>query len=189
MSSTLDNPGIDPQTASMNATITRYGLIGGLVFIVYALIGILTGISSPGAGFGMLGLNLVISLVLYVGLMVVAVRFHRDKELGGFIAFGRAFAVAFLVALIAGLLSQLFSFVYMNYIDPEYLKSITEDMEGMYERLGMNEEQIEAAMEQLSKSMTPSRMLIQGLIYQVVMGGIVAAIVAAVMKKNRPEMV
>ena len=173
----------------MNATVLRYGLIGGLVFIVWALIGILTGISSPGGGFAMIGLNMVINLVLYVGLMVVAIRFHRDKELGGYISFGRAFGVAFLTALIAGLLSVVFSFIYMNYIDPEYLNSTVKEMEGMYERLGMNEEQIEAAMEQAAKSLTPSRMLTQGLIGQVIMSGIVGAIVAAIMKKNRPETV
>ncbi len=168
----------------MNSTVIRYGLIGGLLFIIVALIGNLTGLSSPSSMTSVI-FNMLIGLVLFVGLMVVAIRYHRDKELGGYITFGRAFLVGLLVTLIAGTVSNLFNYFYITVIDPEYMANMVRDMQGMYEGFGMSEEQIEQAMARV-QNMTPGRIMLQGLIGQIVMGSIVAAIVGAIMKR-KPE--
>ena len=176
---------IEPEgSTSMNSTVIRYGLIGGLLFIIVALIGNMTGLSSPTSMMSVL-FNMLIGLVLFVGLMVVAIRYHRDKDLGGYITFGRAFLVGLLVALISGTVSNLVNYFYITVIDPEYMTNMVRDMQGMYEGLGMSEEQIEAAMAQV-QNLTPGRIMLQGLIAQIVMGSIVAAIVGAVMKR-KPE--
>jgi hypothetical protein len=61
-----------------------------------------------------------------------------------------------------------------------------EDTALMYERLGMSEEQIEQAMAQVKKIYTPVGIVRQALIFNVIMGAIVAAIVGAIMKRS-PE--
>lgn len=182
--STLDNPNVSTASSSIWPTVGRYGLIGGLVFIVYALLGNLTGFARPGAGFGAMAINLIISVILYVGLMVIAIRHFRDTENGGFISFGKAFLIGLGVAVVAGLLNSIFTYFYATVIEPDYFETILRESEEMYERFGMSEEQIEEAMAQAEKSMTPGWIFVQSLGASLVMGSIVAAIVGAVMKRN-----
>jgi len=184
--STLDNPNAPVNPSSIGPTILRYGLIGALVFIVYALIGNLTGMTSPGAGFGMMALNLLISLVLFVGVIVIAVRNFRDSENNGFISFKNAFLIGLGVVVIIGILNGLFTYLYATVIEPDYLETVLGETERMYERFNMSEDQIEELMAQMRDTMTPGRLLIQSLIGSVIMGAIVSAIVGAIMKRN-PE--
>ena len=183
---TLDDPNqVQPdESASLKATVLRYGLIGGLVLIIYGLIGFLTGLSSPG-NLSNIFINLVLALVITVGLVVLAIRHHRDQGLGGHITFGRAFLVGFLTIIIAGVISLAFNYLYLSFVEPDYLANMANDMQAMYERMGLSEEQIEEAMKRV-EDMTPASMIVQGLISQSVMGAIVGAIVAAIMKR-KPE--
>jgi multisubunit Na+/H+ antiporter MnhB subunit len=185
---TLDEPAnfIDPKEVSPQNTIVRYGLIGGLGLVIYGLIGMLTGLSNPAGGFTTIIINSLIVIVLYVGLLVFSVKNHRDNELGGYIKFGRAFMVAFLVGLIAALLSTLFNYIYLNFIDPDYINTIAEGSMEMYEKFGMNEEQIEAAMEGV-KSAGSLKSQLTNLAFGTGMGAIICLIIAAVMKKDHPQ--
>jgi uncharacterized protein YneF (UPF0154 family) len=188
MSDVLETPRLtDPSDVPFINTAVRYGIIGGLIFIIYGMIGNLTGLNRPSAGFGAIGLNFLISIGLYVGIMVAAVKKHRDAELGGYIPFGRAFMVGLVVAVIAGILGGIFNFIYMSYIEPDFMETMIAETQAMYERMGMSETQIEKAMEQVKSSFEPSKMLIQGFVWSAILGGIVSLIVAAIMKKNPPE--
>lgn len=188
--STSDNPQVvDPASVSPQATIIRYGLIGGLIFVVYGLLGNILGFAKPSGGISAIVINGLVFIVLYVGLMVMAVRKHRDQDLGGYIPFGRAFLVGLGVAVIAGVISGLFNYLYMSFIEPDYLTNMVGEMEEMYANMGMSEETIEIAMERVRKSLTPTKMLTNAAIGSVVMGGIVSLIVSAIMKKKPPEVV
>ena len=184
--STLDSPTFSNNSASIWPTILRYGLIGGLIFITYGLIGNITGMTSPGAGFGTLALNFLVSIILYVGIIIVAIRHFRDQENEGFVSFGKAFGIGLGVALIAGIMSSAFTYVYVTAIDPSYFDTVIEETAKLYERLGMSEEQIEQAMAEVRKNFTPMGLMRQALIGNLIMGAIVSAIVAAILKKN-PE--
>lgn len=183
--SSLDNPQIITEPVSPWPTITRYGLIGGLVLIVFSMLGILTGFSSPAAGLVAVALNMVVMLGLYIVLMVLAVKQQRDLQ-GGFISFGSAFLVAFGVGFIVSIISTLFTFVYLNYIDPGYLDKIIADSQEMWERFNMNEEQMEAAREQTMRAGEPVYMLRQ-MGFGAIFGAIISLIIGAVMKKKPAE--
>lgn len=186
--STLDSPpSIEQSTISPYPTAIRYGLIGGLVLMAYTLIGNLTGITRPSGGFGMIAVVGLISIVIYVSILVMAVRKHRNEDLGGYITFGRAFVVALIAAIIASIMSALFNYLYATVIDPTYSATMMEDMQTMYEKLGMSEEQIEQAMQQASASFTPTTMLTNGILYSGVIGAVIALIIAAIMQK-KPKM-
>ena len=188
MSDALDSSRLpDPGSVPFINTAVRYGVIGGLIFIIYGMIANFTGFNRPSAGIGAMVLNFLIFIGLYVGIQVAAIKKHRDEELGGAIQFGRAFMVGIVVAVIAGIISAVFNYFYMTVIDPDMLSTMVEEMEVMYERMGMSESQIEAAMEQIRTGFEPTKMFVQGIIMSVIMGGIVALIVAAIMKKNPPE--
>ena len=102
--STIDNPHM-MEESSPKQVIIRYGLIGGLVAIAYALVAIITGMNSPSNGQAGGMINALVSLGIYVVFLVLAVREYRDKHQGGFITFGKAFRVAFLTGLMIAVIS------------------------------------------------------------------------------------
>ena len=176
------------KTSPIGPTIIRYGLIGGLIFVVYSLLGNLIGFSRPSAGIASVVLNGLISLAIYIGLLVVAVRHFRDKENGGAITFGKAFMIGLGVALITAIINGLFTFIYVSYIEPDYLETTMRDMESLYESFGLTEDQMEEALKKARESMTPTAILRNSVIYSLVFGSIVSAIVAAIMKRQpQPE--
>ena len=189
--STLDNPNerVAESSVSFWPSAVRIGIVGGLIMIIYGLVGIFTGLASPAKGLGALMLNFLIVIVLYVGITVYGVRTHRNEELGGYISFGRAFLTGLVVIVIAGIISAIFTYVYMAFIDPDYMAKMVDDMRVMYERLGMDEDQIDQAMSQLEGRMSPSSNLTSSLIFSGVIGAIVSLIVGAIMKRNPPEAV
>ncbi len=182
--STLDNPNTMAGPAPIGPTITRYGVIGGLIFVVYGLLGNIIGFARPSAGMMSLVLNGLISLALYIGLMVIAIRHYRDNENGGAVTFGQGFLIGLGIALIVAVFSAVFNYIYMNFIEPDYLEITLREMESMYESLGMSEEQLEMMMEEAQKNMSPGKMLMQGILFSGIFGAIVAAIVAAILKRN-----
>lgn len=151
---TLDTPNtsVDPRDVPYLPTAVRYGLIGGLIGIVFSMIGNLTGLTEPdGSG----GFNVISTLfglvgfVIFIATGIMAIRFHRDQELGGFATFGRAFMTSFVALFVYGAILGIFSFVYTNFIDPGLLDRILQKtLEGM-ENQGASAQQIEATMQWL----------------------------------------
>jgi hypothetical protein len=186
--STLDNPNVsvDPSTVSFWPTALRWGVIGGLIMVVYALVGNMTGLSRPSAGMAALAINGIVSIALYIVLLVLAIRAHRT-ELGGHISFGRAFIVGLVVAVVMGILGAIFNYVYMTMIEPDFATIMIDEMEQMYENMGMSDEQISAAMDQAAGSFEAGTMVRNGILGSLGMGGVISLILAAIMKKNPPE--
>ena len=184
--STLDNPNVAPVNASPQQTILRYGVIGGLVLVVYSLLNFVLGLSKPSAGTFVGLLNFAVILAIYIFMMIYAVRDHRDNNQGGFITFGKAFMVAFFTSVLAAIINTIFVFLYMNIIDPGYMAEILSASEDYYESMGMPENQIEVSLQWAEWMMGPTG---QGILFGVgtVFGAIVALIVASTMKKNPPE--
>jgi hypothetical protein len=174
-----------PQESGVSfwSTALRYGLIGALVLIIFNLVVIVGGINMFSITGGIL--SFLISMAIYIGLMIMAVRTHRDKELGGFISLGRGFMVAFISSAIAGIVSSIFNFIY-NKVDPSYMEGMKEKMTSMYENLGLSEEQIEQALSQMDNPYTPGRILL-GIGIGLAIGAVIALIVASIMKRVRPE--
>jgi CDP-diglyceride synthetase len=137
-------------------------------------------------------LIMLINLAFFVVVLVMAMKAYRN-ELGGAMTFGQAFKFGFFVILIATFISSLYSYIFLNFIDPGYLKMVYEEtMAGTEEFLsntGMSAEQVEKAMEDAAKQPVPTvlKSTLQGFIGGIIFSTIVSLIIAAIMKKN-PEM-
>jgi hypothetical protein len=182
---TSDNPNlvIDENNVPFLPTAVRFGLIGGLIFIVYSLLANLTGLSIPN-NLGKVFLNLALVIAITVGVLVYVIRQHRETELGGYVSFKRAFYLSFVTLFIATVISSLFSMVYVAFIDPGFLDSIVSATEEMMTDMGAPAEVIEAQMAEMEEKMTVMGMLKQGLMNGLIGGVIISLIVAAVMKKK-----
>lgn len=174
----------DPSEVPPWPTAIRYGLIGGLVFIVYSLVGNLTGFGRPSAGMVALMFFGLAYFVIYIGLLTIAIRHHRDEDLGGFIDIKRSVILGTVVAVIAGVISSLFGYLYMTLIEPDMAASILNEMETMFEELGLPEEQYTEQLAQMEARLDPTRALTQGIIGAPIIGAIFSLIIGAIVKKS-----
>lgn len=177
----LDNiDELNVKNASPFPTALRYGIIGGLLVIVIGLVQYLLGVTSTASQ--VLGW---LSMLIVIVLPVLAIRGHRDNDLGGYISYGRGLGTGVLTALIIGLITAIWTVVLYNVIDPGIADVIMQaQTEGM-EEAGMSDEDIENAMAMTSKFMTAPAMAAIGLIMYGVIGFITSLIAGAVFKRER----
>lgn len=177
----------DPSSTSVFPTALRYGIIGALISIGWSLIGFMTGLNSPNISNMIIGL--VIGFGIFFGVLYFAMKKHRDADLGGYISYGRCLGVGVLTAVIMSIVSGLFNYVYVSFVDPDFLERTLAQTQEMLENFGMPEEAIEEAMENARNSNTPLRHMLNAILGGGLMGLIASLIVGAFVKRNPPEMV
>ena len=175
---------VDPSTVSFWPTAIRYGLIGGLISAVYGLVGNMTGLTMPGGSILSMVLMGLVGIGITIGVMVFAIKRHRDDDLGGYITWGRAFVVGLVASVLMSLISTIFNYVYVTFIDPSFLDTMMEGMEEMMSGLGLQDEALEEALEETRKGFEPANMFTKGLLSAAGVGAVISAIVAAIMKKS-----
>lgn len=183
----LDNENgfINEGDVSPQQVILKYGLISSAVAVIATLLSNMMGLMSKG--FGTMMVVGLASLVVSILILVYAVREHRDQQLGGFITFKRVFLVTFAIMLLSGAINQLFSYVYMNFINPSAASEAMEATRSMLEKMNMPEDSIEKAIQEAETSLKSPMTIIKGLLSVAVVGAIVAAIMGAAMKKLPPR--
>ncbi len=174
----------DPSTVSPWPNIIRYGLIGALLFILYFLIGNISGLGRPKAGIAAFLIFNLINFVIYIGLLVFVIKNHRDEDLGGFIDIKRSIWIGTGVAIIAGVLSSIFGYIYMTVIEPDYAANMMAETIEMLESWGMEEEQLEEELAGKEEEFDPTRTTIQGIISTPFIGALCSLIIGATLKKG-----
>ena len=183
---TLDNPTNipDPSTVPIRPTAMKYGLIGGGISIVLGLIFYLAGITDPtqqgGTG------NTIAAIINYavlIGAIVMAIKFHKENELGGYLKLGRAIGMGTLTGLIMGVIGAIWTVLFFTVIDPGMLETIRETaMENAIEQ-GAPEDQVEGM---ISFFTSPTFFAVVTVLGGVLIGLITGLIAGAIMKKDPP---
>ena len=126
---TLDNPSeiLDASNVPIRPTAQKYGLIGAMILIVVGLAMNLSGLidytQKGGTG------NTIASILQYgiiIIIVVLAIKTHRDDDLGGYITLGRSLSVGMLTGLIIGIITAIWAYVYFGFIDPGLVDQIRE---------------------------------------------------------------
>lgn len=186
--STLDHPnqGVDPSTVSPWPTSSRYGLIGALILIVAGL-GMYLGnmIDYTGQDSSANWISNIVNWGIMIAVTVLAVKKHRDEELGGYISFGRAFQSGFFVNLVITLVTALWTFIFFSFVAPDLLDIILEaSRDQMIEQQGLSGEDLDNAMGFVSWMFTPTMMTLFATFGTLIFGAILSVIVGLVMKKE-----
>lgn len=155
----------------------KWGLILGLVLIVYSLLLFLTNT------FGDSRLGWV-STALSIGGLVLAMREFRTLN-RGYMTYGEGVGIGTLTAAISGLLSALFTTFYTTIIDPNVMQQMVEKVRAQYEDRGMSDEQIDQAMSMVEKMQSPGITFAFSVIGAAVFGLLLSLIIAAIMRRNR----
>lgn len=137
----------NPANVSYRNTAVRYGAIWGGVSILLTLIAFLTNTDPgmPETSGMMKALYSVVGIGAAIWAVVMAIKQHRDRELGGSITLGRAIMVGLMAGLVAGAIGAVFMLLYTSVINPDYAESLKAAMQAQWEAQGMSEEQIEMA--------------------------------------------
>jgi uncharacterized membrane protein YkvI len=162
-----------------------YGLIAGAASIVFTLILYLGGIEWFTSPLAYLAFAIPVVVAVLGGL-------KERKLLGGYITFKEALKTVFIIFIIFIILDTLFSQLLLNVIDVPFREALMQDagvrMEKFLTKMGAGQDAIDKA---LADMQDPSnfgfKKVLLGVLFRCIGWFIVALIIAAIIKKKRPE--
>jgi hypothetical protein len=158
--------------------IKKWGIIYGAVGTLFAMVPILLESQS--------GWFILINVIVAFAMYILAMKEFRTEN-GGLMAFGDGFKMAFGMAAIAGVMRGLVSYVYMKFIDPEYIERSQQITLDKLREQGMPEEQIQQSMSFTAGLSSPEVNVIVGFV-AILLGALIwGAIVSAIMKNQEDE--
>lgn len=157
----------------------RYGLLTGLISIIIS--------------FGLFAAQMEQSPLRYVGYvvliggMVLAMQQFKASN-HGFMSFGQGVGIGTLLSVVVGALSAVFSYVYMNIIDPDVVGRMMEKARADMEARGnMSDEQIDQGMAIAGKFMNGPIMMAVVLVLTILTGLVFSLAISAFIKHSKPE--
>lgn len=170
------------------STVVKWGLITGMVYVVFSLISNMMGMNQGGGG-GM-GLNFLILAVLTVATfftIFLGVKETRE-DTNGYITLGQAFMTGFKIALIAALISAVFTILYGYLIDPDLSEKILSGAEEQWDEMNVPEENRDT-MRKWSGYMANPVVLAAISLVSVIFWGVIKSLVAGLILKKDPPVV
>lgn len=174
----------------MNAAIKKNGLNFGLIIGVISIAVTTIMYVTDLAFFSKWWVGILIFLIdMILGIMAIG---KAKAAMGGFISFKEAFTTFFIAMAIGAAIGSIYMFILFNFIDPAakdvIMQSIKEMTVTTLQNAGMKSEDIRKQIEMMDESdnfglVGQLKSYVFGLIFYIIIG----LIVAAAMKKNRPE--
>lgn len=174
---------MDPFTTRNAGSL--YGLYYGVFLVVFGFLLYSTKLDE----------NLLVKLTrvgIFIWVMVMAMhKFKEGKE--GYMSFGQGMATGFYYTLVTGIIKGLFDTIYLAVINPQMLQdALDETIAIMESNPKMTDEQIEETAELaqsfISHPVFPVFLFTISLFAAFIGGIIIALVVAAVIKKDNPEL-
>lgn len=156
----------------------KYGLITAVASIVYNTILIIVE-QNQNQALSSLGL-----IILIVAMVYAMREFKSSNE--GFMSYGQGLGIGTLLSAISGFLGSAFIIFYSQFIDTNYTQKILDKSRDDLEQRGMGDAQIDAGMEFTEKMMSPGILFAVTIFGAILFGFIIALIVSAIMRRNRP---
>ncbi|MDY0779621.1 DUF4199 domain-containing protein [Tenacibaculum sp. IB213877] len=128
----------------------------------------------------------LVSGLAFIAIIVLGVKKFKESN-GGFLSFGQAVKIGVGIAIVSALVGSIYQYIFMNFIEPDYMTQLIEVQQQKWLDQGMSDEQIEASQEMMSKFSGPLMTAAMGIISSAIGGFIVSAIAGAVMKKSEEE--
>jgi hypothetical protein len=118
----------------------KYGLILGLISIVLTIIFFVVGM-NPFEGGWKSWLNTCLAILF----VVLAHKNFKDNG-DGFMSYGQGLGIAMVTFLVSMVVSGIFSYIYLQFIDPSAFEQIWEKAAADMEAKGQSQDQIDVAM-------------------------------------------
>ena len=166
---------------SSKSFMVNNGIILGVASILFALVLYATGNHlSPHWSVS------IINAIIFIGIIIYGIKQFKEAN-DNFLSWGQGVKIGVGVAIVGSLIVVIYNYLFMNFIEPDFMNQMMEIQNQTYLDQGLTEEQIEAANKMTSSFSTPGIMAAVGIISYAIGGFIVAAIGAAIMKKSEEE--
>ncbi len=129
-----------------------------------------------------------VNLVVILAVMAYCLVAYRKEYLEGYASFGQIYLMALAIGIISTILGAIFTYILYTVIDPELIdkvKLMAEDR--ILNNPRIPEGTADDILERMDGRFTPVRMVRSSLIGGVVFSAIIGLILAAFIKKSRPE--
>lgn len=174
---------METQTTSTKQIALTYGLILGFLSIAFAVVMYALGKHLEGGT-----LNTVVSLLLNIGFIVFGLRAFKTAN-GGLLSLSEALKTGIAVALIGAILSLIYTYIFMTYIEPNFMDQVMElQQQKMLEaNPNLTDEQLEAMANMTKKFSSPIIIMAIGLVWSLFLGFIISLIAGLIMKKTEEQ--
>jgi ABC-type phosphate/phosphonate transport system permease subunit len=159
----------------------NYGILAGILSVAFSLIQWLSGLMEV-QWLGAISF-LILGLVIFLGA-----KNWRDKFNGGWMTYGEAFKTGFFIILISSVIGVLYQYVFLNFIDPEFIVGKLADAEEAILKTNPNisDADLDRAMEMSAMFTSNTVVTIITLLISIFFGTILSAIIAIFAKKEDP---
>ncbi len=171
---------MENQQKSTNKTALHFGIILGIVSVLISVIIYALGMAyDQDWKTGMIGF-IAMAIIIFLGI-------KKYKELNeGYITLGQAIKTGVGIALIGGIISVIYSYLFMNFIEPDF---VVNTMAGAEEKMlernpNLTDEQIEQALSISKKMMSPVIMSAIGIVWSLFLGLIISLVSGLILKKT-----
>ena len=173
---------MENQKVTAKKFVLNYGLILGIISVIFGVVMYVTNVYlNPSIIYTIIGFLILITVIS------LAIKAFKTEN-GGFLSLSEALKVGIGVAVIGGIIAALWSFVLMNYVEPDYMNQMMEvQREKMIEmQPDMTEAQLNSAAEMSSKFSSPLMVMAFSLIGNLFFGLVISLIAGLIMKNNNP---
>lgn len=174
---------METQQASLKKIALNYGVLLALLSIVLQVISYVLDahIDRPW------WLS-VLQLLISVSVIVYGIKSFKTEN-AGFLTLGQALKTGVAISLIAGIIAVIFNYIFMNFIDPDFIeKTMQFSREQMIaDNPNLTQQQIDNAMEISAKFMSPWIMSAFAIIATLFFGFIISLVSGLIMKKEPPQ--
>jgi hypothetical protein len=154
-----------------------YGLIIGLVIVLYQIVLYIFGMLNNNA------LGNVIFFLLVIGIFF-SVKHYRDHVNGGFLNFGKAFQTGFLTCVFLGVIGAVYNYFQYKYLSPHLINDLLTMAQESLLNKGYPEGQVELQSTILEKYMTPLVLSIAYFFRLGFWGAVLSLVIAAIIKRD-----
>jgi hypothetical protein len=126
----------------------------------------------------------VMEYLLPIALLFLVLYLYRKEKMGGIMSYSQSLGMGSLIMVVAGIISAVYMYIFMKYIDPDFVNVIMQMQEEKMLEKAMDEASIETTMEFTSKMKSPGVMAIISFLGTAFMGVILSLIVSIFLKKE-----
>ncbi len=167
---------------SSKKIILNNGAILGVIAIVISLI-----VYALGMSLQQPWQQSVVSLLATIVVIVIGIKQFKELN-GGFISWGQSVKIGVGIALISSLISVIYTQIFVNFIEPEFMSQLLEVQKQQWVDQGYNDQQLESAESMYGLFSGPAISSAVGLIGGAIFGFIISAIAGAIMKKSEEDL-
>ena len=168
-------------TVTTRSVGIRYGIINGLIQIVYFLILTTAGIATSSSFAPWVGI--LISMVM----LFLAHKYFKENG-DGYMTYGQGIGIGFWTGLVSASISAIFTYIYAK-VDSGYIASIREKAVQDMEAQGQSQQNIDAAMKFVEMFTSAEAIFLMGLIVGIIGMIIIAVVLSIFTQKPQPETV